>query len=224
MDPLTGAALAALLLGTPVEVGSASTDPSSDVAVQRPDASSRWDAEIAAAARRFLVPEAWIRAVMAAESAGDPGAVSPKGAMGLMQLMPETWREMRDRYRLGTDPFNPRDNVMAGTAFLRLMYDRFGAPGFLAAYNAGPQAMQDILSGLRPMPDESREFMAKVGGVLEPPMAKSAAPNAVAMAARAQSGLFFSGRSGGPDKSRAPSWRQLFAALGRGKIDAGDGR
>jgi soluble lytic murein transglycosylase-like protein len=160
MDALTVAAVAALSLGTPAE-----TTPGNPTAggIQRPDNIARWNAAITAAARRFVLPEAWIRAVMAMESAGDPRAISPKGAMGLMQLMPETWREMRDRYGLGTDPFDPGDNVMAGTAFLRLMYDRFGAPAFLAAYNAGPKGLEAARAGLRPLPDESRNFMEKVG-------------------------------------------------------------
>ena len=58
--------------------------------------------------------------------------------MGLMQLMPGTWSEMRLMLGLGGDPFEPHDNIMAGTAYLRMVYDRFGYPGLFAAYNAGP--------------------------------------------------------------------------------------
>jgi len=163
MDSVTGVVLAAALLGTPVGSSSEAADRSAGEQVQRPDVDRRWDAEIVAAARRYVVPEVWIRAVVAAESAGDPRAVSPKGAMGLMQLMPETWREMRERYGLGDDPLDPADNVMAGTAYLRLMFDRFGAPGFLAAYNAGPQGFEASLSGIHPLPDETRKFMETVG-------------------------------------------------------------
>ena len=94
---------------------------------------------IAEAARRFGLPVAWIRAVMDAESAGDVRAVSRNGAMGLMQILPDTWSELRARYGLGRDPFDPRDNILAGAAYLREMHDRYGSPGFLAAYNAGPQ-------------------------------------------------------------------------------------
>lgn len=163
MDPLTGAALAAMLAGSPAGSSSVAADPIPSGGVQRPDGIARWNAEIAAAASRFSIPEAWIRAVIATESAGDPRAVSPKGAIGLMQLMPETWRGMREHYGLGDDPFDPADNVMAGTAYLRLMYDRFGAPGFLAAYNAGPQGFEAALAGLHPLPDETRKFMETVG-------------------------------------------------------------
>ncbi|NWG25572.1 MAG: lytic transglycosylase domain-containing protein [Pseudorhodoplanes sp.] len=115
---------------------------------------------IAEAARRFGVPAAWIRAVIDAESAGDVHAVSRKGAMGLMQIMPDTWSELRARYRLGRDPFDPRDNILAGAAYLREMYDRYGSPGFLAAYNAGPQRYDEYLAGTRALPAETRAYVA----------------------------------------------------------------
>ena len=76
-------------------------------------------AHIAAAARRFGIPAAWIVAVMRAESAGDMRAVSSAGALGLMQVMPHTWVDLRRRYALGPDPLEPRDNIFAGTAYLR---------------------------------------------------------------------------------------------------------
>jgi soluble lytic murein transglycosylase-like protein len=94
--------------------------------------------EIAEASRRFGVPEAWIRAVMHVESRGNVRAVSPKGAVGLMQIMPDTWTGLRLRYGLGRDLYNPRDNILAGAAYLRDMHDHYGTEGFLAAYNAGP--------------------------------------------------------------------------------------
>src|SRR3546814_5730962 len=75
---------------------------------------------------------------MRVESRGDVRAVSPKGAMGLMQLMPDTWASLRVRLGLGANPYDPRDNILAGAAYLREMHDRYGSPGFLAAYNAGP--------------------------------------------------------------------------------------
>src|SRR5690606_1039651 len=86
------------------------------------------------ASQRFGIPEHWIRSVCRVESADDARAVSSAGAMGLMQVMPATWAELRVRYGLGRDPFDPRDNIIAGTAYLREMYDRYGSPGFLAAY------------------------------------------------------------------------------------------
>ena len=118
--------------------------------------------EIANAARLTGLSEPLIRQVMDAESAGAANAVSPKGAMGLMQLMPDTYKEMSADLGLGADPFNPRDNVLAGAVFLKKMLDRFGSPAFLAAYNAGPQCLDEVLAGLRPLPDESRAFMEKV--------------------------------------------------------------
>lgn len=94
---------------------------------------------IAGASTRFTVPARWIRAVIEIESAGNAHAVSPRGAMGLMQLMPATWVELSARYGLGLDPFDPRDNILAGTAYIKDMHDRFGSAGFLAAYHAGPR-------------------------------------------------------------------------------------
>jgi Transglycosylase SLT domain len=117
-------------------------------------------AHIAEASKRFRIPAAWIRAVMRVESAGVKRAVSPKGAMGLMQIMPDTWNELRVRYRLGKDPYNPRDNIRAGTAYLRELHDRYGSPGFLAAYNAGPKRYEDYLSGKRSLPPETRAYVA----------------------------------------------------------------
>ena len=118
------------------------------------------DILIAEAARRFGIPQPWIRAVMEVESAGDPRAVSHAGAMGLMQIMPGTWAELRAAHRLGDDPFDPRDNILAGTAYLRQMYDRFGSPGFLAAYNAGPARYQEHLDTGRALPLETRNYLA----------------------------------------------------------------
>jgi soluble lytic murein transglycosylase-like protein len=115
---------------------------------------------IAEAARRFGVPVAWIRLVMGAESAGDVRAVSRAGAMGLMQIMPDTWPELRARYHLGSNPFDPHDNILAGTAYLRELYDRYGSPGFLAAYNAGPQRYEEYLAGVRALPAETRAYVA----------------------------------------------------------------
>ena len=83
--------------------------------------------------------------------------------MGLMQVMPETYEELRDRYNLGDDPYDPHDNILAGTAYLREMYDIYGAPGFLAAYNAGPRRLDDYLANNRPLPDETRRYVAMIG-------------------------------------------------------------
>jgi len=125
-------------------------------------ASDPWGPYIVEAAQHYDVPERWIREVMRAESSGKVMDTSPVGAMGLMQVMPETYDELRIRYSLGDDPYDPHDNVMAGTAYLREMYDIYGFPGFLAAYNAGPKRLDDYLTRNRPLPDETRQYVARI--------------------------------------------------------------
>jgi hypothetical protein len=83
--------------------------------------------------------------------------------MGLMQVMPGTYDGLRDRYNLGDDPYEPHDNIMAGVAYMREMYDLYGSPGFLAAYNAGPARLDDYLANIRPLPDETRHYVAMIG-------------------------------------------------------------
>jgi cell division septation protein DedD len=126
-------------------------------------ASDPWGPWIEQASRRFDVPERWIREVMRQESGGRQSATSRVGAMGLMQVMPGTYGELQRRYGLGTDPYHPWDNLMAGTAYLRQMYDLYGAPAFLAAYNAGPRRLEDYLWGSRGLPDETRNYVARIG-------------------------------------------------------------
>ena len=116
---------------------------------------------IGAASRRYGLPPEYIRAVMAAES-GDlgPTATSHAGAMGLMQVMPGTYAELRGRYpELGEDPYDPANSINAGTAYLREMHDRYGAPGFLAAYNAGPGRYDEYLNAGRPLPAETTRYV-----------------------------------------------------------------
>lgn len=119
------------------------------------------------ASKRFAVPEQWIRSVMRVESGNDAHAVSSKGAMGLMQIMPATWTELRDRYNLGADPFDPHDNISAGTAYLAQMHDRYGTVGFLVAYNAGPARYEDHLATGRPLPEETIAFLAALKPLIE---------------------------------------------------------
>ena len=114
------------------------------------------------AALRFGIPEQWIYAVMRAESAGRVNATSPVGAMGLMQIMPATWAVLSSRYGLGDDPYDRRANIMAGAAYIREMHDRYGAPGFLAAYNAGPGRYEAYLKEGRVLPAETRNYVAKI--------------------------------------------------------------
>ncbi len=125
-----------------------------------------WSEFIKEAAERFAIPTAWIRAVMCVESGGNVKAISPKGAVGLMQIKPDTYAELRARYALGADPADPHDNILAGAAYLREMRDRFGAPGFLAAYNAGPARYEDHLATGRPLPEETRNYVASLEAVL----------------------------------------------------------
>ncbi len=128
------------------------------------DARPPFSAPIAAAATRFRLPETLVAAVIAVESNGVAFAVSPKGAMGLMQLMPDTWAGLRLRYALGSDAFDPCDNIMAGTAYLRELLDRYGDPGFLAAYNAGPGRYESYVSGARPLPAETIAYVTRISG------------------------------------------------------------
>lgn len=121
---------------------------------------------VSEASRRYGVPELWIRSVMRVESAERPEAVSHAGAMGLMQVMPATYAELRSRYGLGPDPFAVRDNIMAGTAYLREMFDRYGAQGMLAAYNAGPSRWEDHVARGRPLPGETVSYLAKLAPML----------------------------------------------------------
>jgi soluble lytic murein transglycosylase-like protein len=150
--------------------------------------SARIDILIAEAARRFGVPEGWIRAVMRQESGLNPGATSHAGAMGLMQVMPATYAELRRRHGLGPDPYEPRDNVMAGAAYLREMHDRFGPIGMLAAYNAGPARYLQHRDEGRPLPAETRDYVTRLGPIIRP-SGSTDAPDVVTQA---------------PDPARAP--------------------
>jgi len=127
----------------------------------------RFTTFVTEASERFVVPEPWIRAVMHVESAGKVRAGSRKGAMGLMQIMPGTWADLRARYGLGADPYDPRDNILAGTAFIRELYDRYGAPGFLAPYNAGPGRYERHLATGRPLPDETQTYVATLAPIIK---------------------------------------------------------
>lgn len=157
-----GRLLALLLLSGLITFGAtgaparAETPPQVSITARDPHA-----AAVAEAAARFAIPEPWIDAVIAVESSGNPHAVSPAGAMGLMQVMPGTWAALRQQHRLGNDPFDARDNILAGTAYLRAMLDRYGNTGaMLAAYNAGPGRYDAYLQTARPLPAETRAYVA----------------------------------------------------------------
>lgn len=130
---------------------------------------------IAEASQRFGIPEHWIRAVLRVESAGDVRAMSSAGAMGLMQVMPATWAGLRTRHGLGRDPYDPRDNILAGTAYLREMWDRYGnVAAMLAACNAGPGRYDEHRATGRVLPAETRAYIA----TLAPLLGGTAAPDA----------------------------------------------
>lgn len=125
---------------------------------------ARWDGEISEASKRFRVPKSWVRAVMRQESGGrtmlgeGQPIISRAGAIGLMQVMPDTYGEMAAEHNLGADPFNPRDNILAGAAYLRWLHKRYGYPKMFAAYNAGPGRVE---KGGK-LPAETRAY---VGGI-----------------------------------------------------------
>lgn len=157
------------------------------------DPLDRWSNHVAEASTRFGIPQAWIRRVMRAESGGRTELngrpiTSHAGAQGLMQLMPGTWQAMRAAHGLGQDVHDPRDNILAGTAYLRAMYDRFGYPGLFAAYNAGPGRFAEHLATGRRLPAETVAYVAAVGGRSpEPWVAATAEPGVAATETRSNS-------------------------------------
>ena len=195
---IAAVAASSLLLsaGTAMAEPVAKSLPSAGASVADP-----FTAEITEASRRFGVPASWITAVMRAESLGDVQALSPKGAVGLMQIMPKTYAGLRDRYGLGADLHAPRDNILAGAAFLGELHERYGSPGFLAAYNAGPARYDDYLATGRPLPVETQRYLALVAPMLGGEQDE-----------------------GSPIVAGSPLawiWGQLFVA--RGNIKSGDG-
>lgn len=118
---------------------------------------------VAEAAQRFGIPADWIWQVMRTESRGKSRAVSHAGAMGLMQIMPATWKMLSTRYRLGSDAFDIRANIHGGAAYLRMMWDRYGdVTLMLAAYNAGPGRADAYVAGRRRLPTETIAYIAAI--------------------------------------------------------------
>lgn len=133
----------------------------------------RWNPLVKEASRRFNISGQWIRAVIMIESGGktmlteDRPITSVAGAMGLMQLMPETYREMRRAYALGPDPYDPHDNIMAGAATLSLLYQQYGYPTMFAAYNDGPGNLEQRLAQGNMLPAETRLYLVNVTASVE---------------------------------------------------------
>jgi membrane-bound lytic murein transglycosylase B len=170
-----------------------------------------WQSVISAASARFGIPEDWIRAVILAESGGHPvidgrPAMSPAGAMGLMQVMPKTYAEMRAKFALGSDPYNATDNIMAGSGYLAELYRQLGFPGLFAAYNAGPQRYREHLDLGNPLPEETIFYLKTVTTVLS---------------ADTKSTADFVEERGQLVTSQAAK-STLFFGTGRGQLDAGD--
>jgi soluble lytic murein transglycosylase-like protein len=208
------AGLAGLAALMPIGGSSAAVDPMIQRSTTTVSAADPIIDAVAAASVRFGIPAGWLRAVIQMESGGDVRAVSTKGAMGLMQLMPETWAALRSRYGLGPDPFDARDNVMAGAAYLRELIDRYGMPGCFAAYEAGPARFDDYLAAGRPLPDETTAYLARLV-----PLLGGDQKAVEAFAASWRTASLFAGHAGGPsalgnNPARAVEQRSLFVRFG----------
>jgi soluble lytic murein transglycosylase-like protein len=129
----------------------------SEPAAAKPASMAQYDALIRAASIRYRIPENLVRAVMHAESNFDPHAVSPRGASGLMQLMPDTAQEMYVK-----DIFDVQQNIEGGARYLRFLANQFEGDmvKMLAAYNAGPDALKKF-GGLPPF-EETQAYVRKV--------------------------------------------------------------
>ena len=191
-------------------------------ATRRPNALSPLPlaAFVTEASKRFGVPEHLIRAMMQVERGAKQRARSSKGAMGLMQIMPRTWTELRARYGFGADPFDPHDNILAGAAYIRELYDRYGATGSLAAYNAGPGRYERHLATGRPLPDETQAYVATLVPMIN--RARSDVQNgAVARPpAWANSSVFATRTAGMPSDGRSRAdIRQNHSSRAHGIVD-----
>jgi soluble lytic murein transglycosylase-like protein len=210
-----------ILAASTLSSGAAHAEQES-LATRRPNELSvlPFAAFVTEASKRFGVPEQWIRAVLHVESGAKQRARSSKGAMGLMQIMPKTWTELRARYGLGADPYDVSDNILAGAAYIRELYDRYGAPGFLAAYNAGPGCYERHLATGRPLPEETQAYVATLA-----PMINRARTNvrigAVARSFAWAGSSLFAPRSAGisSDRSSPADMRQNRSSSAHGIVD-----
>ncbi len=131
-------------------------------------AADHLDRLIAEASERFGIPAAWIRAIVRVEIGRNVRTSSREGGVGLSQLSPKKWAELRHRYALGNNPSDPRDNILAGSAHLREMYDRYGSNNFLAAYIMGPARYDEHMKSGAPLPEETQAVVANLAPLIEP--------------------------------------------------------
>lgn len=198
----------------PSKSGAVPTSPPHAAASRWPLAGTSvdaWSVYIDEASHRFGVPADWVRGVMQQESGGRTHLngrpiTSSAGATGLMQVMPGTFAEMSARHGLGRDPYDPRANILAGTAYLRAMYDRYGPAHFLAAYNAGPGRVDEHLRADRALPGETRAYTA----ALQPRLFPGVAPVSTSMQGAVQdltsaAAIRASASPASPSASRRPA-------------------
>jgi soluble lytic murein transglycosylase-like protein len=137
--------------------------PVAAAAAPTPGVVERWRQHIRAAAAKYKIPEPLLFAVMAVESNFDHQALSEKGAIGLMQLMPTTAKDM-----YVSDAWDPAQNIEGGARYLRVLANQYGGDMVktLAAYNAGPDAVRRAGGAVPPIP-ETQEYVRKVVALYE---------------------------------------------------------
>lgn len=201
-------AMACLLL---ISAGATGASPAASMPQAKPtaiDLRDPYGGAIDEAATRFGIPAAWIRAVIRIESGDDPRAVSPVGAMGLMQVMPSTWAALTARHALGGDPFDIRANILAGTAYLRELIDRYAdLPTALAAYNAGPGRVDAWRARRRPLPTETIAYVARITPLIGTPGDAPIAPPSIPAAPSWRAAGLFAQRNSdaNPTSTNAPA-------------------
>jgi soluble lytic murein transglycosylase-like protein len=178
-------------------------------------------AHAAEAASRSRLPVEVLLRVMRAESAGDPRATSARGAMGCMQIMPATWRELTARYRLGANPYDARMNMIGGALYLAELARRFGFPAAYAAYNAGPgRYARHVTDGL-PLPAETVTYARRVDSEYAgaPPVRAQGSALGRERARWQEADLFAGPRSTWPARSGGPN--RIFQAVRPASEDDG---
>ena len=184
---------------------------------ESPIAVARWEPIIAAASIRFGVPQTWIAHVMQQESGGrtelnGKPITSSAGAMGLMQIMPETYAELRQRFGFGANAYDPHDNIFAGTAYLHELYVRYGYPNLFAAYQAGPSRLDDYLLRGRPLPTVTMAYVAMLTGAKNARLTATNAGKEVPPA-RPENALFFVNHAGKTPTGASAASSSLFVPL-----------